>query len=84
VESQSLAVKFGWIEGCLVRCLLNIWGVMLFLRLSWMVAQAGLIHSMIIIVISTLVTGITTLSMSALVGILLLSVENTFLQDALH
>lgn len=34
-------MKFGWIQGVLVRCLLNIWGVMLFLRLSWVVAQAG-------------------------------------------
>lgn len=25
--------KFGWIEGVLVRCLLNIWGVMIFVRL---------------------------------------------------
>jgi len=24
-----------------MRCLLNIWGVMLFLRLSWVVAQTG-------------------------------------------
>lgn len=35
-------VKFGWIKGVLVRNLLNIWGVMLFLRLSWVVAQAGI------------------------------------------
>ena len=39
---QAGSTKFGWIEGVLVRCLLNIWGVMLFLRLSWMVGQAGL------------------------------------------
>lgn len=25
-----------------MRCLLNIWGVMLFLRLSWVVGQAGI------------------------------------------
>uniref|UniRef100_A0A8C4QCR9 Solute carrier family 12 member 3 n=1 Tax=Eptatretus burgeri TaxID=7764 RepID=A0A8C4QCR9_EPTBU len=36
------AVKFGWVRGVLVRCLLNIWGVMLFLRLSWIVGQAGI------------------------------------------
>lgn len=35
-------LKFGWIQGVLVRCLLNIWGVMLFLRLSWVVGQAGI------------------------------------------
>jgi len=35
-------VKFGWIKGVFVRCLLNIWGVMLFLRLSWVTGQAGI------------------------------------------
>ena len=35
-------IKFGWIEGVLMRCLLNIWGTMLFLRLTWVVGQAGL------------------------------------------
>uniref|UniRef100_A0AAX7UXF4 Solute carrier family 12 member 3 n=1 Tax=Astatotilapia calliptera TaxID=8154 RepID=A0AAX7UXF4_ASTCA len=34
-------VKFGWIRGVLVRCMLNIWGVMLFIRLSWVFGQAG-------------------------------------------
>ncbi|XP_065316812.1 solute carrier family 12 member 1-like isoform X2 [Gordionus sp. m RMFG-2023] len=37
----SLGPKFGWIKGVLVRCMLNIWGVMLFLRLSWVVGQSG-------------------------------------------
>ncbi|CAB1332423.1 unnamed protein product, partial [Coregonus sp. 'balchen'] len=36
------AVKFGWIKGVLVRCMLNIWGVMLFIRMSWIVGQAGI------------------------------------------
>lgn len=35
------SLKFGWIKGVLMRNLLNIWGVMLFLRLSWVVGQAG-------------------------------------------
>lgn len=35
-------IKLGWIQGVLIPCLLNIWGVMLFLRLSWVVAQAGM------------------------------------------
>uniref|UniRef100_A0A8C4ZV45 Solute carrier family 12 member 1 n=1 Tax=Gadus morhua TaxID=8049 RepID=A0A8C4ZV45_GADMO len=34
-------IKFGWIKGVLVRCMLNIWGVMLFIRLSWVFGQAG-------------------------------------------
>ncbi|XP_019869994.2 bumetanide-sensitive sodium-(potassium)-chloride cotransporter [Aethina tumida] len=59
-------VKFGWIQGVLVRCLLNIWGVMLFLRLTWVVAQAGVGQSILIIVTATIVTCITSLSMSAI------------------
>uniref|UniRef100_A0A674MJI3 Solute carrier family 12 member 1 n=1 Tax=Takifugu rubripes TaxID=31033 RepID=A0A674MJI3_TAKRU len=38
---DTKAVKFGWIRGVLVRCMLNIWGVMLFIRLSWIFGQAG-------------------------------------------
>ncbi|KIH59091.1 hypothetical protein ANCDUO_10693 [Ancylostoma duodenale] len=35
-------VKFGWIEGVFVRCLQNIIGVILYIRLSWVVGQAGI------------------------------------------
>lgn len=59
-------IKLGWIQGVLIPCLLNIWGVMLFLRLSWVVAQAGILHTFIIIGISALVCVITTLSLSAI------------------
>jgi len=38
---QNVGIKFGWLEGVYMRCLLNIWGVMLFLRLTWVVGQAG-------------------------------------------
>ncbi|XP_046626478.1 bumetanide-sensitive sodium-(potassium)-chloride cotransporter [Neodiprion virginianus] len=59
-------IKFGWIQGVLIRCLLNIWGVMLFLRLSWVVAQAGIGEALLIIITTTVVTTITSLSMSAI------------------
>ncbi|XP_023294642.2 bumetanide-sensitive sodium-(potassium)-chloride cotransporter isoform X1 [Lucilia cuprina] len=59
-------LKFGWIKGVLVRCLLNIWGVMLFLRLSWVVGQAGIMEGFILILTTTIVTSITALSMSAI------------------
>nr|CAB3266102.1 solute carrier family 12 member 2 [Phallusia mammillata] len=67
-EPQNLQapIKFGWIKGVLVRCMLNIWGVMLFLRLSWVVGQAGIGFSLLIILLSSVVTVITTLSMSAI------------------
>ncbi|XP_054285767.1 solute carrier family 12 member 1-like [Macrosteles quadrilineatus] len=60
------AVKFGWIKGVLVRNLLNIWGVMLFLRLSWVVAQAGIVQGVLLIFATSVVTFITALSMSAI------------------
>lgn len=50
----------------LIPCLLNIWGVMLFLRISWVVGQAGVGLTLVIIGISTVVCVITTLSMSAI------------------
>ncbi|XP_071793937.1 solute carrier family 12 member 2-like [Asterias amurensis] len=62
----SDALKFGWIKGVLVRCLLNIWGVMLFLRMSWIVGQAGIGFSILIVLMATVVTVLTTLSMSAI------------------
>ncbi|XP_069156705.1 bumetanide-sensitive sodium-(potassium)-chloride cotransporter isoform X3 [Procambarus clarkii] len=62
---RGKVIKFGWLEGVYMRCLLNIWGVMLFLRVSWMVGQSGIIYAMIIVVMANSVTIITTLSMSA-------------------
>ena len=49
-----------------MRCLLNIYGVMLFLRLSWVVGQSGIGLSAIVILLATCVTVITSLSMSAI------------------
>ncbi|XP_050296584.1 bumetanide-sensitive sodium-(potassium)-chloride cotransporter [Anthonomus grandis grandis] len=59
-------LKFGWIQGVLIRCLLNIWGVMLFLRLSWVVGQAGIAEAILLILTTTVVTTVTALSMSAI------------------
>ncbi|KAG7476486.1 hypothetical protein MATL_G00083470 [Megalops atlanticus] len=64
-ESKGV-VKFGWIKGVLVRCMLNIWGVMLFIRMSWIVGQAGIVLSCVIILMATVVTTITGLSTSAI------------------
>ncbi|KGL94235.1 Solute carrier family 12 member 1 [Charadrius vociferus] len=65
-ESKTGLVKFGWVKGVLVRCMLNIWGVMLFIRLSWIVGQAGIGLGVIIILLATMVTSITGLSTSAI------------------
>lgn len=65
-QAGHMGIKLGWIQGVLIPCLLNIWGVMLFLRLSWVVAQAGILQSIIIIGISAFVCVITTLSLCAI------------------
>ncbi|XP_077377792.1 solute carrier family 12 member 2 [Festucalex cinctus] len=65
-ETKGTAIKFGWIKGVLVRCMLNIWGVMLFIRMSWIVGQAGIGLTIAIILMATLVTTITGLSTSAI------------------
>jgi len=65
-EAQNQGFKFGWIQGVLIRCLLNIWGVMLFLRLSWVVAEAGIGQAILIVLAATVITSLTALSMSAI------------------
>ncbi|KAH0619964.1 hypothetical protein JD844_014445 [Phrynosoma platyrhinos] len=65
-ELKGGFVKFGWVKGVLVRCMLNIWGVMLFIRLSWIIGQAGIGLGVIIILLAVLVTSITGLSTSAI------------------
>ena len=59
-------IKFGWVEGVLMRCLLNIWGTMLFLRLTWVVGQAGIWQGLMIISLCNVVTILSALSMSAI------------------
>ncbi|NXJ63633.1 S12A1 protein, partial [Rostratula benghalensis] len=65
-ENKTGLVKFGWVKGVLVRCMLNIWGVMLFIRLSWIVGQAGIGLGIIVIGLSVVVTTLTGISMSAI------------------
>ncbi|OTF78311.1 hypothetical protein BLA29_006814 [Euroglyphus maynei] len=62
----SKVIKFGWIKGVLVRNLLNIWGVILFLRLSWVGGQTGLIYGILIILLASICTTLTAMSMSAI------------------
>ncbi|KAA8578347.1 hypothetical protein FQN60_017434 [Etheostoma spectabile] len=75
-ESKGV-VKFGWIKGVLVRCMLNIWGVMLFIRMSWIVGQAGIGLSCLIVAMATVVTTITGLSTSAIA-------TNGFVRGGIH
>ena len=58
--------KFGMWDGVFARCLLNIFGVIMFLRVPWMVAYAGLLNALLIILISVSITGISATSLSAI------------------
>ncbi len=42
IDSRSIPVWHLQTKCFQMRCLLNIWGVMLFLRLTWVVGQAGI------------------------------------------
>ena len=55
-----------WFNGVMVPCLLNIWGVIMFLRLGWVVGQAGLWGASLIVTGSNVVTTITALSLCAI------------------
>ncbi|NXS61640.1 S12A3 protein, partial [Brachypteracias leptosomus] len=59
-------IRFGWVKGVMIRCMLNIWGVILYLRLPWITAQAGIALTWLIILMSVTVTTITGLSISAI------------------
>jgi solute carrier family 12 sodium/potassium/chloride transporter 2 len=58
--------KFGMIDGVMISCLLNIFGVIMFLRLGWVIGQAGIVQGCLIILMSGVVTGLTTMSMAAI------------------
>ncbi|CAL9697055.1 unnamed protein product [Knipowitschia caucasica] len=65
-EPPAEPTRFGWVQGVLIRCMLNIWGVILYLRLPWITAQAGIGLTWVIILLSSTITGITGLSTSAI------------------
>ncbi|CAD5221629.1 unnamed protein product [Bursaphelenchus okinawaensis] len=58
--------KFGWIEGVFLRCVLNIVGVILYIRLSWITGQAGILFAQLIVLLASTVTTITALSLCAI------------------
>lgn len=59
-------VKFGMWDGVFARCLLNIFGVIMFLRVPWLVAYAGVWMSIVVVLVSVFITTITSLSLSAI------------------
>ena len=65
-ENKSKSAKFGAWDGVFAGCILNIFGVIMFLRVGWIVGQAGIVQTIGVILVSSIVTFLTTLSMSAI------------------
>lgn len=59
-------VKFGTFGGVFTPCVLTILGVIMFLRFGYVVGQAGLLYALLIVAVSKVITGLTTLSLSAI------------------
>ncbi|XP_048091902.1 solute carrier family 12 member 3-like isoform X2 [Alosa alosa] len=59
-------VRFGWVTGVMIRCMLNIWGVVLFLRLPTITSSVGIILTWVIILMSVVITSVTALSVCAI------------------
>ena len=65
-ELKNDSQKFGMVDGVIISCLLNIFGVIMFLRLGWVIGQAGIVQAILIILMAGVVTTITTMSMAAI------------------
>uniref|UniRef100_A0A2I3HK50 Solute carrier family 12 member 4 n=1 Tax=Nomascus leucogenys TaxID=61853 RepID=A0A2I3HK50_NOMLE len=60
------APSMGTLMGVYLPCLQNIFGVILFLRLTWMVGTAGVLQALLIVLICCCCTLLTAISMSAI------------------
>ena len=60
------APKMGTVMGVFVPCLQNILGTILYLRLSWIVGQAGIGLTLVVVALCCATTFLTSLSLSAI------------------
>eukprot|EP01063_Lacrimia_lanifica_P037684 TRINITY_DN780_c0_g2_i1.p1 TRINITY_DN780_c0_g2~~TRINITY_DN780_c0_g2_i1.p1 ORF type:complete len:969 (+),score=428.67 TRINITY_DN780_c0_g2_i1:45-2951(+) len=63
---EDAGVKLGTMKGVYLPCVQNILGVILFLRLPWIAAQAGVIQCTLVVGLCILSTVITSLSLAAI------------------
>ncbi|CAM9800372.1 unnamed protein product [Lampetra planeri] len=59
-------ILFGWFRGVGMRVMVNIWGVLMYLRLPWITAQAGIGLTWVIVLVAVIITSISGLSISAI------------------
>uniref|UniRef100_A0AAQ5XK35 Solute carrier family 12 member 4 n=1 Tax=Amphiprion ocellaris TaxID=80972 RepID=A0AAQ5XK35_AMPOC len=65
-EESAESPNMGTLMGVYLPCLQNIFGVILFLRLTWIVGMAGIIQSLLIVLMCCSCTMLTAISMSAI------------------
>jgi solute carrier family 12 (potassium/chloride transporters), member 8 len=58
----SQPVLFGTWDGVFTSCLINIFGVIVFLRSGWMVAEAGIVQAILIVVVTVAIILVSVLS----------------------
>ena len=66
VEEQARGTKYGWFAGVYRPTLMTILGVIMFVRLPWVVGNAGLLGAIAIIVLAFVIVTLTALSMSCI------------------
>jgi solute carrier family 12 sodium/potassium/chloride transporter 2 len=65
-KSEKSGYQFGTFKGVFTPSILTILGVIMYLRLGWVIGNVGLIPTLIIVTLSSLITFFTALSISAL------------------
>ncbi len=65
-EKAAEQKQFGTCDGVIVRCLLNIWGVIMFLRMGFVVSHAGIWQAVLVVFASLALTVLTATSLSAI------------------
>ncbi|XP_046563349.1 solute carrier family 12 member 4-like isoform X4 [Haliotis rubra] len=63
---QTKKANLGTVLGVYLPCIQNIFGILLFVRMTWIVGMAGAMESFFIVLISCLTTLLTSISMSAI------------------
>ena len=65
-SSPSSTLQLGTFLGVFTPTTLTILGVIMYLRMGWVVGERGLLQALVIVVIANLITVLTSLSLSAL------------------
>ena len=68
MPEEGEIVRFGTIKGVFVPTLLTILGVIMYLRLGWVVGSVGLLGAWIIILLAFTITTTTALSMASIIS----------------